>query len=45
MDLPFAIVLKQNMLIELVGGNFVIDDGLVNGAEGIFKEFMSNGIR
>ena len=44
MDLPFAIVLKQNILVELVGGKFDIDDGLVNGAEDIFIDFTSNGI-
>ena len=27
------------MLVELVGGNYSIEDGLVNGAEGVFKYY------
>ena len=38
MDFPSAIVLKQGMLVEIIRGNFSTDDGLVNGAEGIFRE-------
>ena len=40
-DLPNEIVLKQDMLVELIGGNVATDDGLVNGAEGIFKQYKN----
>ena len=37
-QLPIAIELKKNMLIELIGGNYAIEDGSVNNAEGILKD-------
>ena len=30
---------KRNMLVELHAGNYKIEDGLVNGVDGIFKEY------
>lgn len=36
-QLTSTIVLKQIMLTELTGVNYDIQDGLVNGAEGIFR--------
>lgn len=30
--------LEPNMLVELCAGNYCIEDGLVNGAEGIFRK-------
>ena len=42
MDLPSTIVLKQNMLVELIAGNYVILDGLVNGVNDIFR-FYTKG--
>lgn len=41
MCFPTTIVLKQNMLVELIGGNYAINDGLVNGADGIFRLYTS----
>jgi ATP-dependent DNA helicase PIF1 len=35
------IFLKENMLVELCAGNHVTHDGLVNGADGIFKRFTT----
>jgi hypothetical protein len=37
--LPQSIVLKKNMLVELIGGNYLIEDGLVNGTEAIFRHY------
>ena len=39
LQLSSTILLKTNMLVELVGGNYSIEDGLVNGAEGVFKYY------
>jgi len=39
LQLHSTIVLKQNMLIELIEGNYAIEDGLVNGVEGIFRHY------
>lgn len=36
MQLPNIVVVKWDMLVELIGGNFKVEDGLVNGAKGIF---------
>ena len=33
------------MLVELYAGNYNTNDGLVNGAEGIFKSYSSNNNR
>lgn len=41
-SLPSTITVKQNMLVELYAGNYNTSDGLVNGAEGIFKSYSSN---
>lgn len=41
MCLPTRIVLKQNMLVELIGASYAINDGLVNGADGIFRLYTS----
>ena len=38
-SLPARILVKQNMLVELYAGNYNIEDGLVNGADGIFKAY------
>jgi hypothetical protein len=35
------ILLKKDMLVELCAGNHVTHDGLVNGADGIFKDLTS----
>ena len=32
------------MLVELIGGNYAIDDGFVNDAEGIFKHYTQDEI-
>jgi len=37
LQFPSSIVLKENMLVELIGRNYNIQDGLVNGVEGIFR--------
>ena len=37
--LPTRILVKQNMLVELYAGNYNIEDGLVNGVDGIFKAY------
>ena len=37
--LPSTITLKKNMFIDLIRGNYSIDDGLVNGAEGLFRHY------
>jgi hypothetical protein len=37
--LPIKILVKQNMLVELCVGNYNIEDGLVNGADGVFKKY------
>ena len=37
--LPIKILVKQNMLVELCAGNYNIEDGLVNGADGVFKKY------
>lgn len=37
--LPIKILVKQNMLVELCAGNYNIEDGLVNGANGVFKKY------
>ena len=42
MALPSTIRLKQNMLVELIAGNYSIEDGLVNGAEGLFRYYTKN---
>ena len=34
------IKVKKNMLVELCAGNYATHDGLVNGADGLFKTFM-----
>ena len=39
---PSTIKLKQNMLVELIVGNYSIEDGLVNGAEGLFRYYTKN---
>jgi hypothetical protein len=39
MKFPFVLDLKQNMLVELIGGNYVIEDGLVDGVEIIFRSY------
>lgn len=44
-SLPSTITVKQNMLVELYAGNYNTNDGLVNGAEGIFKSYSSNNNR
>ncbi len=36
-SLHFTIHMKINMLVELCASNYVTSDGLVNGANGIFK--------
>lgn len=36
LEFPSSIVLKENMFVELIHRNYNIQDGLVNGAEGIF---------
>ena len=41
-SLPAQILLKSNMLIELFAGNYNIEDGLVNGADGIFSTYTRN---
>ena len=41
-SLPSQILLKSNMLIELFAGNYNIEDGLVNGADGIFRTYTRN---
>ncbi len=38
-SLPIKILVKKNMLIELCAGNYNIEDGLVNGADGVFKKY------
>ena len=40
--LPSTIKLKQNMLVELIEGNYSIEHGLVNGAEGLFRYYTKN---
>lgn len=42
---PSTITVKQNMLVELYGGNYNTNHGLVNGAEWIFKSYSSNNNR
>jgi hypothetical protein len=37
--LPTRILLKRNMLVELYDRNYNIEDRLVNGVDGIFKEY------
>ena len=44
MDLPFIIVLKQYMLVELIGGNYAIDNDFVNGAKGVFKKYTKDKV-
>ena len=39
--LPQQITLKLNMLIKLYVGNYDINDGLVNGVDGILKAYTS----
>ena len=31
--------LEKNMLVELIGRNYSIEDGLVNGEEGLFRHY------
>jgi len=35
-------VLKQGMLVELITENYAIQDGLVDGLDGIFKCYTKN---
>jgi len=44
-SLPSTITVKQYMLVELYTGNYNSNNGLVNGAEGIFKSYSSNNNR
>ena len=44
MNLPSTILLKKNMLIELIGGNYAVEDGLVNGVEGVFRFYTTRKI-
>ena len=37
--MPTRILVKQNMLVELYASNYNIEDGLVNGVDGIFKVY------
>lgn len=39
-----TIVLKKGILVELIGGNYSIEDGLVNGSDGLFMHFTSRDI-
>jgi hypothetical protein len=41
LSLHIIICMKQNMLFELCVGNYATFDGLVNGANGIFKTSVS----
>ncbi|KAH9323082.1 hypothetical protein KI387_017721, partial [Taxus chinensis] len=40
-ELPQHIELKVNMLVELFAGNYDIQDGLVNGSDGVFKTYTT----
>ena len=42
MALPSTITLKQNMRVELIGGKYSTEDGLVNGAEGLFRYYTKS---
>jgi len=42
--LTSTIAFKQNMFIELIGGNYAIEDGLVNDVEGIFRHYTKGNI-
>jgi len=44
-SLPSIVTVKQNMLVELYARNYNTNDGLVNGAEGIFRSYSSNNNR
>ena len=37
--LPETILLKKGILVELIGGNFSIQDGLINGSDGVFMHY------
>ena len=39
--LPSQICLKPNILVELYAGNYNVQDGLVNGSDGIFKAYTA----
>jgi len=40
--LPSKILVKQNVLVELYVGNYNIEDGLVNGADGAFRLYTNS---
>jgi len=46
MQFPITILLTHNILVELIGGNYDIKDGIVNGVEGIFRQSttVENGV-
>lgn len=45
MDFSVIIVMKQDMFVELIGGNYAINNGLVNGTEGIFKQYEKDKVK
>jgi len=39
MHFPSVIVLKEHTIVELIWGNYAIEDGIMNGVEGIFRSY------
>jgi len=44
MHLSSIIMLKQEIIVELIEGNYAIEDGLVNYVDGIFKRYTKGNI-
>ena len=42
MEIPVIIVLKKNILVEVIGGNYVEEYGLINGAKTIFRNYIED---
>jgi hypothetical protein len=41
-SLHHELLLKKNMLVELCASNYATSDGLINGANGTFQEYIEN---